>query len=289
MKNSLEYILFISLSLFTRVIGLKLSRKFANVLAFIFFYLIRIRKEVVLENLTFAFPDYDKEKIKEIAYQNFKSICITLVEILSLPWIKKEQVNNILAFDNPDLLISKFKEGNGLIVLSGHFGNWEYVATLGACILNVKFNVVVKPQRNPYVDRWMNNYRTKWNNEVIPLGPSIRNVYSVLINKGILAMVADQRGPEDSIKLDFFGRKTSVYTGPAILSLKSNAPLIFGITIRQKDFSYKVHLTEISRDNLPEDYDEKVKVLSERILRHLEDLIRQYPEQWLWMHKRWKH
>jgi KDO2-lipid IV(A) lauroyltransferase len=135
----------------------------------------------------------------------------------------------------------------------------------------------------------MNNYRTKWDNEVIPLGPSIRNVYSVLLNKGILAMVADQRGPEDSIKLEFFGRKTSVFTGPAILSLKSNAPLIFGITIRQKDFSYKAYLNEISRDNLPEDYNGKVKVLSERILRHLEDFIRQYPEQWLWMHKRWKH
>ena len=289
MKNTLEYILFISLSLFSRVIGLKLSRKFANVLAFIFFYLIRIRKEVVLENLRFAFPDYDKEKIKNIAYQNFKSTCITLVEILSLPWIKKEKVDSILSFDDPNLLISKFKEGNGLIVLSGHFGNWEYIATLGACILNVKFNVVVKPQRNPYVDRWMNNYRTKWDNEVIPLGPSIRNVYSVLLNKGILAMVADQRGPEDSIKLEFFGRKTSVFTGPAILSLKSNAPLIFGITIRQKDFSYKAYLNEISRDNLPEDYNGKVKVLSERILRHLEDFIRQYPEQWLWMHKRWKH
>jgi KDO2-lipid IV(A) lauroyltransferase len=251
--------------------------------------LIRIRKEVVIENLTFAFPNYSKEKIKSIAYQNFKSTCITLVEILSLPWIKKERVDSILSFDDPDLLISKFNEGNGLIVLSGHFGNWEYVATLGACILNVKFNVVVKPQRNPYVDRWMNNYRTKWDNEVIPLGPSIRNVYSVLVNKGILAMVADQRGPEDSIKLEFFGRKTSVFTGPAILSLKSNAPLIFGITIRQKDFSYKAYLNEISRDNLPEDYDEKVKVLSERILRHLENFIRQYPEQWLWMHKRWKH
>ena len=251
--------------------------------------MIRIRKEVVLENLTFAFPDYDKEKIKDIAYENFRSTCITLVEILYLPWIKKEQVNNILSFENPDLLISKFKEGNGLIVLSGHFGNWEYLATLGAYILQVKFNVVVKPQRNPYVDRWMNNYRTKWNNKVIPLGPSIRNVYSVLLNKGILAMVADQRGPEDGIKLEFFGRKTSVYTGPAILSLKSKAPLIFGIAIRQKDFSYKIFINEISRDNLPEEYDEKVKVLSERILRHLEIFIRQYPAQWLWMHKRWKH
>ena len=80
-----------------------------------------------------------------------------------------------------------------------------------------------------------------------------------------------------------------MYTGPAILSLKSNAPLLFGIAIRQKDFSYKIFITEIRRDNLPENYDEKVKVLSERILRHLENFIRQYPEQWLWMHKRWKH
>ena len=98
-----------------------------------------------------------------------------------------------------------------------------------------------------------------------------------------------KEGPEESIKLDFFGRKTSVYTGPAILSLKMNVPIIYGITIRQPDLNYIAYIEEVSREDLPNEYDEKVKVLSERMLKYLEDIIRKYPEQWLWMHKRWKH
>ena len=75
----------------------------------------------------------------------------------------------------------------------------------------------------------------------------------------------------------------------AILSLKMNVPIIYGITIRQPDLNYIAYIEEINRENLPDDYEEKVKVLSERMLRYLEDIIRKYPEQWLWMHKRWKH
>lgn len=135
----------------------------------------------------------------------------------------------------------------------------------------------------------MNRARTQWTNIVVPLGASIRNIYSELLNKGIVALVADQRGPEDSIKLEFFGRKTSVYTGPAILSLKMNSPIIYGISIRQADYSYKAEIIEISREDLPVEQEEKVKVLSERMLNYLEKTIREHPEQWFWMHKRWKH
>ncbi|MDP2362181.1 MAG: lysophospholipid acyltransferase family protein, partial [Ignavibacteria bacterium] len=165
----------------------------------------------------------------------------------------------------------------------------EYCAISAGVQLNKKFSVVVKPQRNPYVNDWLNRVRTKWTNDIVPLGISIRNIYSVLLNKGIIAMVADQRGPEESIKLEFFGRKTSVYTGPAVLSLKMNTPIIYGITVRQPDYTYIANIEEISRENLPENYEEKVKVLSERMLKYLEDAIRKTPDQWFWMHKRWKH
>lgn len=289
MQNILEYILFVSFSCLFRILGLTISRKFASVLTVIFYYLIPIRKQVTKENLKHAFPDYSDKKIDQIAYNSYKSFLITFVEILYLPWLTLEQIKKIISFENIQLIKQLYDKQNGVILMSGHFGNWEYIATSGAANLNLKFSVVVKPQRNQFVDRWMNKARTKWNNEVVPLGLSIRNIYSVLANKGIIAMVADQRGPEESIKLEFFGRKTSVYTGPAVLSIKTNAPIVYSLAVRQKDYSYKAKVTEISREDLPEDYDEKVKVLSERILRYLEDYIKEYPEQWLWMHRRWKH
>lgn len=258
-------------------------------IAFFFYYILPIRKDVVFDNLKHAFPDFSEDRIKEIAYGSYKSFCLTLAEILYMPWLDEDQLKQIMICEKRDLIVKRFDEGNGVILLSAHLGNWEYLATSVAAQINKKFYVVVKPQRNSFVNNWMNKYRTKWTNEVVPLGVSIRNVFSVLLNKGIVAMVADQRGPEESIKLKFFGRLTSVYTGPAVLSLKTNSPIIYGIAERQKDLNYKVELIEVDRNNLPENSDEKIKVLTERMLKILEDIIRQYPEQWLWMHKRWKH
>lgn len=289
MKNIIEYILFLSLSYLCRLLGLSLSRKFASLISIFFFYLLPIRKDVVFDNLKNAFPELSSNQIKKLAYGTYKNFAITLVEILYLPWTSDEQIKNVVNFKDLDLIDKREKEGNGVILLSGHFGNWEYCAISVGAQLNKKLSVIVKPQRNNFVNDWMNRARTRWTNEVVPLGASIRNVYAVLMKKGIVAMVADQRGPEESIKLEFFGRKTSVYTGPAVLSLKMNVPIIYGITIRQPDFSYRCNVVEISRENLPYNYDEKVKVLSERILRYLEDVIRKNPEQWFWMHKRWKH
>ena len=243
----------------------------------------------MLKPIKVIITNYPEDKIEEIAYGSYKSFCLALAEILYMPWLSEDELKNIMVCKNRNFILERLSEGNGVILLSAHFGNWEYLATSVAAQINQKFYVVVKPQRNPYVDEWMNRARTRWTNEVVPLGVSIRQIFSVLLNKGIVAMVADQRGPKESIKLEFFGRLTSVYTGPAVLSLKTNSPIIYGISTRRKDLNYDVDLIEVDRSNLPENQEDKVRVLSERMIKVLEDIISKNPEQWLWMHKRWKH
>jgi KDO2-lipid IV(A) lauroyltransferase len=289
MKNIFEYILFLSFSKFFQLIGLNLSRKFSFLIAALFYYIIPIRKKTVLENLHNAFPDYDENKVKNIAFGSYKSFAIALVEILYMPAMSKEDIKKQVDCSNPDLIRIKYEENNGVILLSAHFGNWEYIATSIAAQLNISLSVIIKQQRNPYVTNWMNKARTKWNNEIVPLGISIKQSYQRLKDKKIVAMVADQRGPEESIKINFFGRDISVHTGPAVLSLKTGAPVLYGISVRQDDYSYKSVMTEISKENLPESKEEKIKELSQRHMAYLEGYIREYPEQWLWMHKRWKH
>jgi len=289
MKNRLEYFLFLLFSLTFRLLGLNTSRKLSGFLTFIFYYLIPIRKKTVLDNLTNAFPEYDEKKIQNIAYNAYKSFLTAFIEILYLPKIRRPELEAAVYCPNKDLIEAKFREEKGVILLSAHFGNWEYVAASVALQLNLPFSVVVKPQRNPYVSDWMNNVRTRWNNDIVSLGLSIRKIYQTLKEKKIVAMVADQRGPQESIKVEFFGRKVSVHVGPVVLALKTGAPILCGIPVRQKDFSYALVMHEISKDNLPEDDEEKIVELSQRHTSYLESFIREHPEQWLWMHKRWKH
>ena len=289
MKNILEYILFLLLGIIIRLCGLSLSRKISLILTFFFFYVVPIRKKVVFDNLQKAFPEFDGKKIKKVAFKCYKSFIISFVEILYMPKMSRNEIINILSVDNADIITNKYTHNKGVILLSAHFGNWELIAASVSARINIPFHVVVKHQRNPYVDKWMNSMRTKWNNKIVRLGISIRNVYKELKNKNLVAMVADQRGPADGLRVKFFGLDTAIYAGPAILAIKTGAPVIFGITIRQPDFSYKVILEEINLNDLPESEEEKIKEISQRLTSFLEKFVRKYPEQWLWMHKIWKY
>ena len=289
MKNLLEYICFLFLSKLIMLWGINHSRKFSSVLAIFFFYIVPIRKFTTIENLKIAFPDLSDDKIKKIAYKSYKSFCTTLIEILHMPAMTHDEIKKQVNCKNSELIKNKYDEQKGVILLSAHFGNWEYVATSVAAQLNLPFSVVVKAQRNPYVTKWLNKMRVKWNNKIIPLGISIRQTYETLKNKNIVAMVADQRGSEEAVKVRFFGRDVSVHTGPAVLALKTGAPILYGIPVRKTDHFYETTMTEISTDDLPETYEDKIKEVSQRHMSYLETYIRKYPEQWLWMHKRWKH
>ncbi len=289
MKNKIEYIIFVLFSYTFGILGLKLSRRFAAVLAFTFFYLIPIRKKVVLENLKIAFPSNDQVTNKELAFKIYSSFAVTLVEIMCLPFLNKSDLVNAVDCSNPELIVKKYNEGKGVILLSSHFGNWEFIAISVAIQIQLPFSVVVKPLRNNLVYEWMNKGRTKFGNEVVALGISIRKTYQTLKEKKIVAMVADQRGPKEGVKVDFFGKKVAVYTGPAALALKTGAPILCGIPIRANDSKYRITLVEIPTNNLPDHEEEKILEISQRYTSYLEEVIREHPEQWLWMHKRWKY
>jgi Kdo2-lipid IVA lauroyltransferase/acyltransferase len=289
MQNKLEYIAFSFVAFLVRILGLNLSRKLSIIMALLFYYLIPIRKKTVIGNITLAFPEYSKRKVKKISFKCYRSFAITLVEILYMPNMTKEEIINSVTCTNPDSILKEYKKNNGVILLSAHFGNWEYNAASVAVQINLPLLIVTKPQRNPYVTDWLEKARTKWENEVVSLGLSIRQIYKELKEKNIVAMVADQRGPADGIRVNFFGRKVSVYPGPALLSLRTGAPILYGIAIRQPDYSYKMTLVEINKENLPDNEEEKIIEISQRHTSYLEGVMKQYPEQWFWMHKRWKY
>ncbi len=289
MKNKIEYIFFIGFSYLTKILGLKLSRKFAAVVASFFYFVIPIRKKVVFENLALAFPGYSTKEIKKIAFGSYKSLAITLMETLYIPYMKKEEMAGVLKCINLDLLTKKQNEKKGIILLSAHYGNWEFFVSSIALQINTAVYLLVKPQRNTYVTEFLNRARTRWKNKLIPLGTAVRQVFKVLKENKIVAIAGDQRGNPEGTRIEFFGRMSSVYSGPAVFALRSGAAIVYSICVRQPDYSYRVELTEMPVDDLPEDENKKVEEICRRYTKFLEQVIRKNPEQWLWMHKRWKY
>ena len=227
-------------------------------------------------------------EIRKLAKKTYKNLFIVLVEILYLPHLKKEEIENLVHIKNPEVIYKALELNKGLIFVSAHFGNWEILALSSALKLKTQFSIVTKPLRNPFVDEFINNWRTKFGNKVVPLGLSVKNIFKELLEKKIVALLADQRASENSLQMNFFNKLTHVYEGPAVLSIKTGAPLIFAIAIRNNDYTYRVELQEIPKPDLASEQ-EKIKVMTERYISLLEDYIRIYPEQWLWFHNRWRH
>ncbi|MBA4250962.1 MAG: hypothetical protein C0425_08025 [Chlorobiaceae bacterium] len=289
MKNQFEYFLFIIFSKLFCFIGLKKSRKFVNFLVLIFYRILKLRRRVTEENLQKAFPNLSKKEIDELTLKSYQNFAICLIEILSMPAVTSESIKEIVKIANIELLNKKYDEGKGVILLSAHFNNWEYAALAAGFYAKENINVVVKHLRNPFVDKWMNDCRTKFNNKTIPLGVSIRHIFAAIKEKKIVGIIADQRGPKEGIKINFFNNNTSVYSGPAVLALKMGAPLIMGLPVRQPDYSYLVELAEINQENLPEDENEKIKEICQRQFNNLEMMIKKNPASWFWMHNIWKY
>ncbi len=288
-QNRIEYILFISLVKFFNLLGLEQARKTASFLASLFYYVFPIRKETVLGNLKIAFPEKADAEIKRIGKNCYKSFITTIIEISCLPYLSRETVKSLVNIPDLDLVISKYNQKKGLVLLTAHFGNWELGAISMAIQTGIPIYVVGKSQRNSYVNDWINMMREKFGNKVTQLGVSIKNVYKELKNKNIIGMVGDQRGPREGIRVNFFGRKTAMYPGTAQMALKTNSPIAISIVRRRPDFVYDVLIEIIETESLTGTEEEKILEINQRYMSMLESYVKQNPEQWFWMHKIWKY
>lgn len=285
-KNKIEYFLFINLSRLIGLFPISFSRKIAHLIAFIFYYFIPIRKRVARENIKRAFPDKTPLQIRKILVNSYINFATVFIEILYIYKLRKEEIKNFIRIE--DDLVNKFKsEGKGVILLSAHFGNWEILAASSA-VLDCSYSIVVKEVRNNLVDRFMNNLRSKWGNKVIKLTPTMRELIKEIREKKIIAILADQRAPIESPKIKFFGKETSVFTGPAYLSIKLNTPILCYFCYRDKDGTYIARSHPIEYDTTASEQ-EKIMQITKRYFEILEKEIRKYPDHWLWFHDRWKH
>ncbi len=290
LQNKAEFFLlkFLS-SLFglLKKINSNLPHKFLN---FLLNNLFPVRKSVVLKNLRTAFPDMQKNQINRLAGKVYASAARTLVEVIFFHKFSDKDVWELIKFENFNVVENKIKERKGVILLTAHFGNWELGAlAVGLKLKNIKLNVLVKQQRNPYVSAWLNRMRTRFGNSVVPLGASVRNIYKVLQQKGVVGVVGDQRGPKEGLRVKFFNRDTAVYPGTAAIALKLNVPIVFAITVRNNDNKYTMYFEELNYDKLQGSQEEKIQQINQKYMQKLEGYIKEYPEQWFWMHNIWKY
>ena len=284
-----EYLLFVLLGTVIRFLPLRLAQRFGEKLGTLVYHAISGRRAVALDNLRRAFPEKSQREIHAIAKGAFRNFAITMVELLWFPRLTREVVNKLVRFKNIDIMMDAYKRGKGLIMMSGHFANWELIALSVPLQSNLPLTGIVKPLHNRRIDELVNRYRCVHGNRTVPMGMSVREILKTLQEHRMVAMAPDQSGPMEGFFVDFFGRPASTHQGPAQFSLKTGAPVLMGFLVRQKDGTYEGIFEEVPCEDLTEATEENIAELTRRHVKLLEKYVRMYPDHWLWMHRRWKH
>lgn len=286
-QSILELALITGLMRLLRILPTRLVLLKGKFLGLLFFYLIPVRKSVSLKNIASVFPEKSQKEIKAIARNTYIQFGQSITEFMHQPALSGEQLLRRVSFDNPQHFETAFKGGKGAIIMSGHFGNWEIMA---AAISAMGYPVVAiaREQRNPFINKIINDIRRMAGIETLQLGMALRGVLRSLRQNNFVALLADQDAHDEGVFVDFLGRPSSTAQGPAIFCLKTGAPMIFGSCIRQRDGNYKAYIQNIKTDDLDGLTEENIKILTQRHAAALEESIKKWPDHWFWMHKRWK-
>ena len=251
------------------------------------YFVLRIRRGMVEKNLSQAFPDKTQPEIRSIARRIYRNQVLNLVELLRIPLIQGQEDAKVLVDIHADeSLQHRIREQKGAVIVSGHLSSWEMI---GACagMLLTPLHIIVKPIKNPYLDAHLNHLRTMHGNKTILKDKALREGLDTLKNGGVVVILGDQAKRKANFLLEFLGRQASIFLGPAFLALRAGAPLYVETCKRLDSGKYRVDINEVPTSDL--DYrKEDIRILTARYTRVLEDFIRNHPEEWLWLHDRWK-
>ena len=243
---------------------------------------------MVYENIAKAFPDYGKKEIRQTVRRFYHHLCDLFIESSVSHFYSESEALKKITYRNPELLNEMYSEGRQVIAVTGHYGNWEYLSTLG---LVTKYPIIAifKPLKNKYIDRLMQTNRNRFGVIPVPMKEIARKLISFQRDStpAMSLFLADQRPIFHQIQYwtNVLGLDTPLYLGTEKLARKLNAAVVFLKVRKVKRGGYEVEIEQITGD--PKDLEPFT--ITEAHVRILENLIREEPAYWLWSHRRWKH
>ncbi len=248
-----------------------------------------IRRAVVERQLRAAFPDWTADRVTDVARGAYESLGRTFIETAVLPSYSREQVLDMFErIDNWAAVEAARALGRGVILLTGHIGNWElggaYIAARG-----VPLDAVTRGMQNPLFDGYITRTRERIGMQVVHDADAVRQVPRALRAGRAVAFVFDQGAVGlASTWVPFFGRMAKTPRGPAVFALRLDAPMVFGAAIRQPSGRFVLSFEPVDTVRTG-DRDADVDTMVVAYTAVLERWVRRVPEQYFWHHRRWKH
>lgn len=241
---------------------------------------------MVRQNLRNSFPNKSEKEIIKISNHYFRYLCDLILETLkTLRMTRKEAVTRCV-FHKKEWLDKLYEKHQSIIIVMGHYGNWEWAGP--SFTLNNDFQLVViyRPLSNPYFEKMMCGMRTKFNTEISPVNRTLKDMVANRKRITATAFIADQTAsPENAYWTNFLNQDTAVFTGPEKIAKKFNYPVVYMQVLKPKRGFYEV-TPHLLFENPKDTADNEIM---EAFTKILEKDILEEPTPWLWSHKRWKH
>ena len=270
------------------IIPLKIGLSIASALGTLVFYMLPRYRNLTIDNLKFAFGNEKSEaELKDIAKKVFQNLGKNAVELVNLPKISKKEMHKYVHIKNRERLDAAYAKGKGIIVLTAHLGSWEVMAaalrdydcpgvTIGKRIYFKKY------------DDFLNAIRRSHDVEVIYRDDSPRKMLKTLKQNWIVGIVADQDVDSvDGVFVNFFGRQAYTPSGPVALAKASGAVMLPVFIIRE-EYGHTLFVDEPIELRDTGDKEADLIYNTQKWSNVVESYVRKYPDQWVWMHRRWK-
>jgi Kdo2-lipid IVA lauroyltransferase/acyltransferase len=288
MKGWLEYaavwLLLKGLGLLPRPLARGIAAKVAGIL----YGLSPKLRKTAKTNLRIAFPEWTEAQSNAVLRKMVRNLGWMAAEFARIPKYSKENIDQVVVLDGNENFLEGQRRGKGVLVLTGHIGAWE-LSSFAHALYGYPLHFMARPLDNHRLDNLVNSYRCASGNRAIFKNESARVMLKILKESGTIGILADQNTmPEEAVFVDFFGKAASTTTGIARMALHTDAAVVPGYAVWDESIQkYRLRFDPPMELVRTGDMERDVRENTQRFTKVIEDIIRQYPEQWVWVHGRW--
>ncbi len=253
-------------------------------------YLLHVRlRQVGMRNLALAFPEKTEIQRARILRGEFASLGRQLAEVCHFPKYTRENVEQVVVYDGLENYERAHARGKGVLFLTAHFGGWELSAFTHS-LHGHWMHVVSRAMDNVYLDRLIRQYRTMHGNQTVDKDDFVRGLLAAMKAGEVVGILMDTNmTPPQGIFVDFFGIPACTASGLARIALRTDAAVVPTFTIWDAELGkYRLRFDPAVELVRTGDLEADIKANTQRFTSIIEEYVRKYPEQWLWVHRRWK-
>ncbi|MGI6680847.1 MAG: lysophospholipid acyltransferase family protein [Bdellovibrionota bacterium] len=253
----------------------------------------KLYRKVTLINLGFAYPDKSIEWRLEFIDEIASELARAFYDIIRIPFLSKEWIKKHVEFEDKEKLNKKYSKKTPIIFVTGHLGSFELLIYSCSLLKGNHISIVVKSLKNKFIDKYWNSIRSKYGSRIIKKDGAYKASLKAIKNNHDIGFPFDQNMKRyDSVFVDFFGKKAATSKTLAVLALRHRVPVVFAYIKHIGNDKYTIRTRECFYKDICDDkslnHEEKIEVFTTRAMGVLEELIRECPAGWFWMHRRWK-